>query len=264
MESIGFFGLGTIGRHLAGRLARAGHAVAVSDIDAARVADWYAECGRPAHAPEAADIVITCVTDAPAQSVLVFGDDGLAQRMRPGALLIDHTTTSAALARDVERALAARGVAMLDAPASGGSEGARQGTLSIMAGADEATFERALPVLRCYSARVTLMGPVGAGQLAKMANQICIAGAVRGLAEAVDFARASKLDLARLFDALALGTARSAQMEQHRDKLLAEGYRFAPTFDWLDKDLRIALEEAARTGLGLPMVDTVVRELSKR
>lgn len=264
METIGFYGLGAVGYPLAARLARAGHRVAVEDLTLARVHAWRAAYGVAGHAAHEADVVITCVTDEPAASVLVLGDEGLAHRMRHGTLLIDHTTTSASLAREMAARLAERRIAMLDAPASGGTAGAEQGTLSIMAGADEATFARALPILQRYAARVTLMGPVGAGQLAKMANQICIAGIVRGLAEAVDFARAERLDLPRLFDALALGTARSAQMEQHRDKLLADGYRFAPAFDWLDKDLRIARDEAARAGLGLPMVDTVVRELAKR
>lgn len=264
METIGFYGLGAIGAHLATRLARAGHAVAVEDLDRARVDAWCAANASASHAAHDADVVVTCVTDQPAVSVLVLGDDGLARRMRPGTLLIDHTTTSASLAREMAHVLGERSVALLDAPASGGSAGAEQGALSIMAGADPATYARALPILSVYAARVTLMGPVGAGQLAKMANQICIAGAVRGLGEAVDFARAVGLDLDRMFDAFSLGTARSAQMEQHRRKFLASTYRFAPTFDWLDKDLRIALTEAAGKGLGLPMVDTVVRELAKK
>lgn len=263
MPTIGFFGLGTMGYAMAARLAGAGLPVAVADKDEALLARWRGEHPAATHAPDAAEVVISCVTDEPAARSLLLGD-GLLSRASAGQLFIDHTTTSPAFAREADALAAERGAAFIDAPVSGGAAGAKDGSLSVMAGGEDEAVRLASTVLKHYAARITPLGASGAGQVGKLCNQVAIAGIVRGLAEAVALARAAHLDEAALLDALAVGTARSNQLEQHRDKLLDAKQGFATTFEWLDKDLAHALDEAAAHRAPLPMAKLVKDMLGRK
>jgi 3-hydroxyisobutyrate dehydrogenase len=262
--TVGFFGLGAMGYPMAGRLARAGFEVAVADPDVARVERWCAEFVEAAHHPAEAAVVVTCVTDATALCDLMVGDGGLLRAAGRGALLVDHTTATPTLAREFAAAAARRGAAFVDAPMSGGVEGAADGSLAIMVGGEAAALERARPVLEGYAARIVHVGPAGSGQLAKLANQVAIAGTVRALAEAVALARAGGGDAERVLEALAGGTASSAQLARTRAALAAPGFDFAATFGWLAKDLRLAVEEGERTGAGVPLVELVLAQLERR
>lgn len=261
--TVGFFGLGAMGYPMAGRLARAGYAVAVADVDPERVARWRAAFPAAAHDPAQAAIVVTCVTDAVAMRALALGRGALLDSVRPGTLLVDHTTIAPALARELAGEAAKRGAAFVDAPTSGGTDGAVAGTLAVMAGGAPADLERARPVLQCYAARIVHIGPVGSGALAKLANQIAIAGTVRALAEAVALARAAGVEPAAVLEALAGGTAASVQLARTRDMLAQPEFAFAQAFSWLAKDLALALEAGARSGLDLPLVALVHAQLER-
>lgn len=261
--AVGFFGLGAMGYPMAGRLARAGYAVAVADLDPGRVARWRAAFPAAAHDPAQAAIVVTCVTDAAALRELALGRGALLDSVRPGTLLIDHTTIAPALARELAGEAAKRGAAFVDAPASGGADGAAAGALAVMAGGAPADLERARPVLQCYAARIVHIGPAGSGALAKLANQIAIAGTVRALAEAVALARAAGVEPAAVLEALAGGTAASAQLARTRHTLAQPEFAFADAFGWLAKDLALALEAGARAGVDLPLVALVHAQLGR-
>jgi 3-hydroxyisobutyrate dehydrogenase-like beta-hydroxyacid dehydrogenase len=263
MPAIGFVGLGAMGYPMAGRLARAGYAVAVSDLDPARVARWRAEFAGAAHDLAQAAIVVTCVTNDSALHELMLGPESFLDSVRPGTLLVDHTTIPPVLARELASAAAARGVGFVDAPTSGGVDGAAAGALAIMAGGEAADLERARPVLACYAAQIVHIGPVGSGALAKLANQIAIAGTVRALAEAVALARAGGVDPAAVLAALSGGTAASAQLARTREALARADFDFARTFAWLRKDLRLAADEGRRSGAPLPLVEEVLAQLER-
>ena len=262
--TIGFFGLGAMGYPMAGRLARAGFAVAVADPAMARVETWCGEFGEAPHHPAEAGVVVTCVTDAVTLCDLVVGKSGLLGSLHRGTLLVDHTTATPTIAREFAAEAARRGVGFVDAPISGGADGAAAGSLSIMAGGAAADLARARPVLETYAAQIVHAGPAGSGQLAKLANQIAIAGTVRALAEAIALARAGGGDPARVLEALGGGTANSTQLARTRDALAAPGFDFAATFGWLAKDLRLAAEEARRTGAPVPLVELVLAQLERR
>jgi 3-hydroxyisobutyrate dehydrogenase-like beta-hydroxyacid dehydrogenase len=261
--TVGFFGLGAMGYALAGRLARAGFPVAVADPDSERVDAWTRQFGEVAIHPVEAEFVVTCVTDEATVRSLALGATALVAHMRRGALLIDHTTTSPAFAAELAAAAAAHEVGFVDAPTSGGTEGAAAGTLSVMLGGEDDDVARARTVVNTYASRVVHFGRAGAGQLAKMANQVAIAGVVRGLAEAALLARAGRLDLAQLFDALAAGTANSVQLARTRAELAAQDFDFARTYGWLAKDLDLALAEAGRLGVPLDMAARVASLLER-
>jgi 3-hydroxyisobutyrate dehydrogenase len=257
-----FIGLGTMGRPMAGHLARHGHAVTVFNRTAATAQRWVEEHGgqsaaTPAAAARDAEVVLSCVgNDDDVRSVLL-GEHGALAGMASGALLIDHTTTSATLARGLHAAAAARGVAFLDAPVSGGQAGAAQGVLSVMVGGDADAFARAEPLLACYGRTVRRIGDSGSGQLAKMVNQICIAGLVEGLAEALHFAGAAKLDVPAVIEVISQGAARSWQMENRWRPMLEGRFDFGFAVDWMRKDLAIVLDEARRNGAHLPVTALV-------
>jgi 3-hydroxyisobutyrate dehydrogenase len=257
VDAISFFGLGTMGFVIAGRLAAAGHPIAVHDVSADRCADWSQRFTAAAHDLAAARFIITCVTDDAALRALLTGERGLIARVRPGACFIDHTTAAPETARELAGAAAARGAVALDAPLSGGRAGAEAGTLSAMIGGDLEALDRARPILSVYAASVVHCGAAGAGQVAKLANQVAIAGIVRGLAEAVTLARAGGLDPATVLAALARGTARSMQLERLSGTLADDAWRFEHTFAWLAKDLRLALDEAVADGASLPMTELI-------
>ncbi len=259
---IAFIGLGVMGEPMAGHLGAAGHAVTVYNRTASKAAQWVAAHGHraaptPGAAAQGADIVFFCVgNDADLRSV-VLGADGALAGCAPGAVLVDHTTASAALARELAATAESAGCAFIDAPVSGGNLGAINGALTVMCGGDAAAFARVAPVIAAFAKAVTLLGPSGAGQLAKMANQIAIAGLVQGLAEAIAFGQKAGLDMNAVLGVIGQGAAQSWQME-HRGPTMVEGrFEFGFAVDWMRKDLGIALEEARRNGARLPVAALV-------
>ncbi|MEQ8405317.1 MAG: NAD(P)-dependent oxidoreductase [Oceanicaulis sp.] len=260
MAKIGFLGLGVMGFPMAGHLAAAGHDVTVWNRTAAKSRDWAARHeGRAAEtietAVEGCDIVFMCLGDDP--DVRAVAEPAL-EAMKDKAVLVDHTTASAELARQLhEAALAAGGIGFLDAPVSGGQAGAENGQLSVMVGGDAAAVEAARPVMEAYSKSIVHCGEAGAGQLTKMVNQICIAGLVQGLSEGLHFARRAGLDPETVIGAVSKGAAQSWQME-NRWKTMVEGeFDFGFAVNWMRKDLRIALEEARGNGARLPVTALV-------
>jgi len=259
---LAFVGLGVMGYPMAGHLQNAGHDVTVFNRTAAKAADWVNKFGgraaaTPSEASAGADIVFSCVgNDDDVLSVLT-GDDGVFEGLARGAIVVDHTTASAALATQLQEAANERGLGFLDAPVSGGQAGAENGALTVMVGGDQVTFDRAQPVLACYARCVRLLGPAGSGQLAKMVNQICIAGVVQGLAEAFTFSRSAGLDTEAVVEVISQGAAQSWQMENRYQTMLAGEYEHGFAVDWMRKDLAMVLEEAKSMKLQLPVTELV-------
>ncbi len=262
MARTAFVGLGVMGFPMAGHLVRHGHEVKVFNRTPAKAEAWVAQYGgsfarTPREAAEGAEIVFCMVGDDPDVRAVVYGADGILAGMAPGAILVDHTTASADLARELFAACKAQGKHFLDAPVSGGQAGAINGVLTIMCGGEEEAFARAEPVMRAYGRQITLIGGPGAGQLTKMVNQICIAGLVQALAEAINFAIKAGLDTDKVLATISKGAAQSWQME-NRWKTMVEGkFDFGFAVDWMRKDLRIAMEEARRNGAPLPVTALV-------
>lgn len=256
--NIGFIGLGVMGYPMAGHLQRAGNQLRVYNRSSARSQNWAAEYGgsavsTPAEAAAGADFVCICVGNDEDVRSVVLGADGALADMSRGAILIDHTTASAGLARELSAVAATQGVGFLDAPVSGGQVGAVNGTLTIMAGGDEATFAHAAVVLNCYARSARLLGPSGSGQLAKMVNQICIAGVLQGLAEGLAFSELVGLDTAAVVEVISHGAAQSWQMDNRYKTMLAQQYEHGFAVDWMRKDLGMVLAEAETLGLQLPL-----------
>jgi 3-hydroxyisobutyrate dehydrogenase-like beta-hydroxyacid dehydrogenase len=259
---LAFVGLGVMGFPMAGHLAAAGHDVTVYNRTAAKADAW---CKRhrgyrattPAKAAEAAEIVFCCVGNDDDVRAVILGADGVLSGIEPDAIIVDHTTASAVVARDVHAAAAKKNVGFLDAPLSGGQAGAENGQLTIMTGGDRGVFERALPAMQSYARACTLIGPVGSGQLAKMVNQICIAGVVQGLSEALHFAKRASLDIEAVIGAISKGAAQSWQMENRWKTMVTDQFEFGFAVEWMRKDLKIALEEASRNGARLEMTALV-------
>ena len=261
-RKLAFLGLGVMGYPMAGHLARAGHEVTVYNRTAAKADQWRNEYrGRtartPAEAARGAQIVLMCVGNDDDVRSVATGADGALAGLASGAILVDHTTASAEVAREVHAAAAAKGVGFLDAPVSGGQAGAQNGKLTIMVGGDAATYTNAEAVLACYARAVTLMGPPGAGQLTKMVNQICIAGLVQALAEGIDFAGRAGLDVDRVLDVIGKGAAQSWQMENRGKTMAADKFDFGFAVDWMRKDLGICMAEARANGATLPVTALV-------
>ncbi len=265
---IAFLGLGVMGFPMAGHLARAGHEVSVFNRTAAKAERWAVEHGgraapTPADAAREARLVFCCVgRDEDVREVALGtdgngGEAGALAAMAPGAAFVDHTTTSARLAREIDAAARARGLAFLDAPVSGGQAGAEKGILTVMAGGDPATFALVEPVVAAYARSFKLLGPAGAGQLTKMVNQICIAGLIEGLAEGLHFARAAGLDPQAVIDVIGKGAAQSWQMDNRHATMIAGEYAHGFAVDWVRKDLGYALDEARRNGAQLPVAALV-------
>ena len=255
MSKISFIGLGVMGYPMAGHLARAGHAVTVYNRTPAKAAAWVVEYGgasaaTPALAATGADVVLTCVGNDDDLRSVTLGPDGALAAMGAHALFIDHTTVSAAIARELA---AARGdVLVLDAPVSGGQAGAVGGTLTVMCGGTPEAFAAAEPIIAAYAKRSGLMGGAGSGQLTKMVNQIAIAGVLEGLAEAVNFALAAGLDAPAVFDVIGKGAAQSWQMDNRAGTMARGEFDFGFAVDWMRKDLGLVLDEAKRIGIALP------------
>ncbi|AVQ83391.1 MULTISPECIES: NAD(P)-dependent oxidoreductase [unclassified Variovorax] len=263
-QTVAFLGLGVMGGPMAGHLAKAGHSVTVYNRTPAKAQAWVAEFGAPGrHAPTpreaaaGADIVFCCVGNDDDLRSVVLGDDGAFAGMKKGAAFVDHTTASADVARELAKAAQALGLHFIDAPVSGGQAGAQNGALTVMCGGDAAVFERIKPVAMAFSRAVTLLGESGAGQLAKMVNQIAIAGLVQGLSEAIAFGQRAGLDMEAVLGVISKGAAQSWQME-NRGKTMIEGkfdYGFA--VDWMRKDLGLVLDEAKRNGARVPVTALV-------
>jgi 3-hydroxyisobutyrate dehydrogenase-like beta-hydroxyacid dehydrogenase len=259
---LAFLGLGVMGFPMAGHLSRAGHDVTVYNRSAAKAQQWVAKHGgrsaaTPAAAAKDAQIVMMCVGNDNDVRAVANGPDGALAGMSAGSTLVDHTTASAEVAREVFDAARSRGVAFLDAPVSGGQAGAENGKLTIMVGGDEAAFAAAQDVLATYARAVTLMGGPGAGQLTKMVNQICIAGLVQALSEGVHFAMKAGLDPLLVLDVISKGAAQSWQMENRGKTMVADKFDFGFAVDWMRKDLSICLAEARRNGAMLPITAIV-------
>ncbi len=259
MAKTAFIGLGVMGAPMAGHLARAGHDVAVYNRTEEKARDWAQKHkGRTytsvANAADGADIVFSCVgNDRDLREVF----EAAATRMRRGAIFVDHTTASASIARELAEKAEALGLGFLDAPVSGGQAGAEAGKLTVMAGGDASVFAEAQPIMAAYAASMTLIGPAGSGQLAKMVNQICIAGVLQGLAEGLHFAKRADLDVEKVIAAISKGAAQSWQME-NRWKTMNEGrFDFGFAVDWMRKDLGLVLDEAELNGAKLELTKLV-------
>jgi len=258
---VAFVGLGVMGYPMAGHLAAA-YPISVYNRTAGKAAAWCeayggASVATPREAAGGADIVFLCVGNDDDVRSVVFGDDGVLAGLARGAALVDHTTASAELARELERAAVDQGCGFLDAPVSGGQAGAENGALTIMVGGDPKTFERVEPVMQTYARAIRLMGPAGAGQLTKMVNQICIAGVLQGLAEGLHFAEQSGLDVAAVVDVISKGAAQSWQMENRSATMARRDFEFGFAVDWMRKDLQIAIDTGRRLDARLPLTALV-------
>ncbi|MBN8840273.1 MAG: NAD(P)-dependent oxidoreductase [Sphingomonadales bacterium] len=260
---IAFIGTGVMGAPMAGHLARAGHDVIVYNRTRAKAeATGFAVADTPAIAAAGADAVVACVGNDADLEQVTLGENGAFAAMRAEAVFIDHTTVSA----DIARRLAAARALVVDAPVSGGQAGAEKGALSIMCGGSDAAMAQARPVMEAYAARIVHVGAAGAGQQTKMVNQICIAGVVQGLSEALRFAQASELDLDAVFEAVSGGAAQSWQMVNRWGTMARDEFDFGFAIDWMRKDLGLALDEAKRNGAVLPvaaLVDQFYAEVQK-
>lgn len=255
-QRLAFIGLGVMGYPMAGHLLRAGHAVTVWNRSPDKAARWQAEYGgqraqTPAQAAAGADIVLTCVGRDSDLAEVVLGPDGLLAGLRPGSLLIDHSTVSASISRELATTLADHGIGYVDAPVSGGQQGAINGQLSIFCGGSEADYTRAAPVLATYAKAQAHLGPVGNGQLAKMVNQICVAGVIQGLAEGMHFAQRAGLDVAQVMALVGNGAGSSWQLVNRYRTMLAGEYDHGFAVDWMRKDLDIVLTEADSMAINL-------------
>ena len=262
-QRVAFLGLGVMGYPMAGHLTRAGHQVTVYNRSAAKAQAWLAECPGQASAPTpreaaaGADIVFACVGNDDDLRSVVLGADGAFAGMKPGAVFVDHTTASASVARELAQEAQKRGLHFIDAPVSGGQAGAVNGALTVMCGGDAPVFERVKPVAMAFSRAFTLIGDAGAGQLAKMVNQICIAGLVQGLSEAIAFGQHAGLDMKLVLDVIGKGAAQSWQMDNRGKTMVDDQFNFGFAVDWMRKDLGLVLDEAKRNGARLPVTALV-------
>ncbi len=251
-----------MGYPMAGHLASAGQQVNVYNRTAAKSAQWAEQHGgtaaaTPREAAGGCDVVCVCVGNDDDLRSVIYGDDGVLAGLASGATLVDHTTASAEVAREIAAAAEKNGVKFIDAPVSGGQAGAENGALAVMCGGDQATFDAVSPVLAAYGKNVSLIGPVGSGQLTKMVNQICIAGLVQALSEGVNFAQAAGLDIEKVMGVVAGGAAQSWQMENRYKTMAADEFEFGFAVDWMRKDLSIVLDESRRNGASVPVTAMV-------
>lgn len=259
---VAFIGLGTMGYPMAGHLQKAGHEVCVFNRTKAKAEAWQKEfqgktADTPKDAASGAQFVFLCVGNDDDVRSVVYGENGVLAGMAPGSILVDHTTTSAVLAREIAEKCSEGGVSFVDAPVTGGESGAQQGTLSVLCGGDELTVNFIRPIVAAYASSITRIGPVGHGQLAKMVNQICIAGCVQGLAEALAFGQRSGINMEKVLAAIGSGAASSWQMNNRGMTMLEGKFDFGFAVDWMRKDLGIVLDEASRNGADLSVTKTV-------
>ena len=261
-QRLAFLGLGVMGHPMAGHLQRAGHQVTVYNRSPAKAQEWVAQYGgasaaSPAAAAANADIVFACVGNDDDLRSIVLGELGAFAGMKKGSIFVDHTTASANIARELSQIASASGLQFIDAPVSGGQAGAVNGLLTIMCGGDLAAFDRIKPIAQAMSKACTRIGSSGSGQLAKMVNQICIAGLVQGLSEAINFGQAAGLDMKLVLEVIGKGAAQSWQMENRGATMVDNQFNFGFATDWMRKDLGLCLSEAANNGAPLPVTALV-------
>jgi 3-hydroxyisobutyrate dehydrogenase len=261
-KTVAFLGLGVMGHPMAGHLARAGHRVAVYNRTAAKAEAWVKEYGgrsaaTPREAAAGADFVFACVGNDDDLRSVVLGADGAFAGMKKGTVFVDHTTASAEVARELNALAQAQGLQFVDAPVSGGQAGAVNGLLTVMCGGDQVAFDAMKPVAMAFSRAVTRVGDSGAGQLAKMVNQVCIAGLVQGLAEGIAFGQRAGLDMKLVLDVIGKGAAQSWQMDNRGGTMVDGKFDFGFAVDWMRKDLGLVLDEARRNGAKLPVTALV-------
>jgi 3-hydroxyisobutyrate dehydrogenase len=271
MSKVAFIGLGVMGYPMAGHLHKAGHAVTVYNRTAAKAQAWQKQYGgntapTPAAAAQGQDFVLLCVGNDEDLRQVCLGENGVFATATRDAVIVDHTTTSATVARELSALATKAGFEFIDAPVSGGQAGAQNGKLTVMAGGDESAFKRAEPVIRAFATNARLLGPSGYGQLTKMVNQICIAGLVQALSEGIAFAQCAGLDVAAVIDVISKGAASSWQMQNRWESMSQGKFDFGFAVDWMRKDLGIAMTEAASNGAQLPvtaLVDSYYAEVQK-
>ncbi|NOH80382.1 NAD(P)-dependent oxidoreductase [Vibrio sp. RE86] len=270
-KKVAFVGLGVMGYPMAGFLSKAGYETSVFNRTKAKADKWASDyqgiaCETPKQAAEGSDIVFVCVGNDDDVRSVVYGEEGILAGLKPGAILVDHTTTSAELAIELAEAAKANGNTFVDAPVSGGQAGAENGVLTIMCGGEQSVFDVAAPVMDVYAKQMTLLGENGQGQRCKMVNQICIGGILQGLSEALLLAQKSGLDIEQVVDTLKHGAAGSWQMENRAVTMAQDKFDFGFAIDWMRKDLGFCLKEAERVGVELPLtkkVDEQYAELQK-
>ena len=268
MSNVAFIGLGVMGYPMAGYISKAGHDVTVYNRTATKADKWISEfkgtkADTPAKAADGADFVFTCVGNDDDLKEVTIGKNGLYTTIKKGSIYIDNTTASADIARKLAKSAEAHGFRFLDAPVSGGQAGAENGALTVMVGGSKIAFERAKPLIDCYSKKVKLLGPSGNGQLAKMVNQICIAGLVQGLSEAINFGRKAGLNMEDVIEVISKGAAQSWQMENRYKTMLDDKFEHGFAVDWMRKDLKIAMDEAKNNGSLLPVTEIVDKYYSE-
>jgi len=262
MSDVAFIGLGVMGYPMAGYISKAGHNVTVYNRTSAKADKWISEfkgskADTPAKAAEGADFVFTCVGNDNDLKEVAIGKDGIFTTIKKGSIYIDNTTASADIAIKLSKSAEAHGFRFLDAPVSGGQAGAENGALTVMVGGSKMAFERAKPIIDCYSKKVKLLGPSGNGQLAKMVNQICIAGLVQGLSEGINFGIKAGLNMEDVIEVISKGAAQSWQMENRYKTMIEDKFEFGFAVDWMRKDLKIAMDEAKNNGSLLPITQIV-------
>ena len=259
---VSFIGLGVMGYPMAGYISKAGHVVTVYNRTKSKAEKWIKEykgkiAETPAEAAKESDFVFTCVGNDNDLKEVAIGKKGIFNTIKKGSVYIDNTTASAAVARELHKHAKAHGFGFLDAPVSGGQAGAENGALTVMVGGDREDFDKAKSVIDCYSKKVQLLGPSGSGQLAKMVNQICIAGLVQGLSEAINFGLNAGLKMQDVIDVISKGAAQSWQMENRYKTMIDDKFEFGFAVDWMRKDLKIALEEAKKNNSPLPITKII-------
>lgn len=267
-----FIGMGVMGYPMAGHLQNAGHDVTVYNRTTAKAEKWAGEFGgsfadTPAKAAQGADIVFSCVGNDDDLRSVVLGDDGVFAGMKAGAILVDNTTASADVAREIDAAATENGFRFIDAPVSGGQAGAENGALTVMCGGEQAAFDEAAPVIDAFARAVTLLGPAGSGQLTKMVNQICIAGLLQALSEGLNFSQNAGLDTKQVLDVISKGAAQSWQMENRGTTMVDDEFDFGFAVDWIVKDLGICMAESKKNSSPLPVTEQVLgyyKELQNR
>ena len=262
MSNVAFIGLGVMGYPMAGYISKAGHDVTVYNRTGTKADKWVAEfkgskADTPAKAAESADFVFTCVGNDNDLREVTFGDNGIFKTVKKGAIYVDNTTASATIAREIYDHSLNNEFGFLDAPVSGGQAGAENGALTVMIGGDQVNFDKAKDIIDCYSKKMKLLGNAGNGQLAKMVNQICIAGLVQGLSEAINFGVKSGLNMVDVIEVISKGAAQSWQMENRYKTMLDDKFEHGFAVDWMRKDLKIALDEAKKNGSLLPITEIV-------
>ena len=261
-KKIAFIGLGVMGYPMATYLIRSGYDVCVYNRTFLKAKDWVKKNGgsfsdSPRQAVINAEIIFVCVGNDDDVRSVIYGVNGILLNARPGSVVVDHTTASAELAREIALEADKKGIKFLDAPLSGGQAGAEEGKLTIMVGGDESTFNQVKPVMDVYAKAITLIGPVESGQLAKMVNQICIAGVLQGLSEGLHFANKADLDVSKVISAISKGAAQSWQMENRWKTMIKDEFDFGFAVQWMRKDLGIAIDEADRNGSTLELAKLV-------